>query len=140
MTSVVNAVGKSAYWKNTAIVVVWDDWGGWYDNVPPPQPDYTSLGMRVPLLVISPWSRHGYVSHTEYNFGSILKFVEQNFGTGSLGATDASANSLGDVFDFTQTPPRFHPFDAPYDVRFFLRHRSSPSARWFMEKSGALPD
>ena len=140
VTSVVNAVGKSAYWKNTAIIVVWDDWGGWYDNVPPPQPDYTSLGMRVPLLVISPWSRHGYVSHTEYNFGSILKFVEQNFGTGSLGATDASANSLGDVFDFTQTPPRFHHFDAPYDVRFFLRHRSSPSARWFMEKSGALPD
>jgi phospholipase C len=140
VTSVVNAVGKSAYWKNTAIVVVWDDWGGWYDNVPPPQPDYTSLGMRVPLLVISPWSRHGYVSHTEYNFGSILKFVEQNFGTGSLGATDVSANSLGDVFDFTQTPPRFHPFDAPYDIKFFLRYRPSPSARWFMENSGALPD
>jgi phospholipase C len=141
VTSVVNAVGKSAYWKNTAIVVVWDDWGGWYDNVPPAQPDYTSLGMRVPLLVISPWAKHGYVSHTDYNFGSILKYIEQNFGTGSLDSTDASANSLGDVFDFTQTPPRFHTFDAPYDAEFFLRpHRASPPARWFMERSGAVPD
>ncbi len=140
VTAVVNAVGKSSYWKNTAIIVIWDDWGGWYDNVPPPQPDYTSLGMRVPLLVISPWARHGYISHTEYNFGSILRYVEQNFQTGTLGATDASANSLGDVFDFTQSPPRFHPFDAPYDMKFLLRHRASPTAKWFMEKSGGLPD
>ena len=126
VTSVVNAVGQSSYWNNTAIVVVWDDWGGWYDNVPPAQPDYTSLSMRVPLLVISPWAKHGFVSHTEYNFGSMLKFVEQNFGTGTLGTTDASANSIGDVFDYTQTPPHFHPFDAPYDMQFFLRHRPSP--------------
>jgi len=140
VTSVVNAVGRSSYWKTTAIVVIWDDWGGWYDNVPPPQPDYTSLGMRVPLLVISPWAKHGYVSHTEYNFGSILKYIEQNFGTGSLGTTDASANSLGDVFDFTQTPPAFHPFDAPYGMSFFLRHRPSPPLEDVIEKSGGVPD
>jgi phospholipase C len=140
VTSVVNAVGKSSYWNNTAIVVVWDDWGGWYDNFPPAQPDYTSLGMRVPLLVISPWAKHGYVSKTEYNFGSILKYIEQNFDTGSLGTTDASANSIGDVFNFTQAPPGFHPFAAPYEAKFFLRHRPEPSARWFMERSGAVPD
>jgi phospholipase C len=107
ITSVVNAVGKSKYWSNTAVLVMWDDWGGWYDSVPPPQINYTSLGFRVPMIVISPFAKRHTVVHTEYNFGSVLKFIEQTFGLGSLGASDASANSIGDSFDFSQTPIPF---------------------------------
>jgi phospholipase C len=107
VTKVVNAIGASRYWNSTAIIVVWDDWGGWYDNVPPPQINYTSLGFRVPMIVISPYAKPGYLSHTEYNFGSILKFIEQSFNLGSLGATDASANSMTDMFDFMQRPTAF---------------------------------
>ena len=66
VSSIVNAIGESKYWNNTAIFVVWDDWGGWYDNVPPPQPDWVGLGFRVPCIIISPYARAHYVSHTQY--------------------------------------------------------------------------
>jgi phospholipase C len=107
VTKVVNALGTSQYWKNTAIVLLWDDWGGWYDNVPPPQVNYTSLGFRVPMIVISPYAKPHYISHTQLDFGSLLKLIEENFGLGSLGTTDATANSMSDIFDFTQTPNAF---------------------------------
>jgi phospholipase C len=131
VTKVVNAIGKSKYWKNTAIVVVWDDWGGFYDNVPPPQLSYTTLGMRVPMLVISAYARHGYVSHTQYDFGSILKYIEQNFGLGSLGTSDASANSISDSFDFTQSPSAYTPVVVPSPKPCF-----QSSAKEIMEKDG----
>jgi phospholipase C len=60
------------------------------------------LGFRVPMIVVSPYAKHGYVSHTEYEFGSILKFIEENWDLGSLGATDVRANSIGDVFSFSR--------------------------------------
>ncbi|HLY02782.1 MAG TPA: alkaline phosphatase family protein [Candidatus Cybelea sp.] len=113
VTKVVNALGTSRYWKSVAIVLLWDDWGGWYDNVPPPQVNYTSLGARVPMIVISPYAKPHFISHTQYDFGSILKLIEQNFGLGSLGTTDASANSMADVFDFTQPPKAFEPAALP---------------------------
>ena len=123
VASIVNAIGQSAYWKSTAVVVVWDDWGGWYDNVPPPQLDFRGLGIRVPCIIISPYAKiaagkkAGYVSHTQYEFGSVLKFVEQVFGLPpigppSLGFTDTRAASLMDSFDFTQTPRAFVPIPA----------------------------
>ena len=77
VASVVNAVGRSSYWKSTAIVVLWDDWGGWYDNAPPPQRDYRGLGIRVPCLIISPYARKNYVSHTTYEFGSVLEIYRR---------------------------------------------------------------
>jgi phospholipase C len=113
VTKVVNALGTSQYWKNTAIVVLWDDWGGWYDSAPPTQINYTSLGFRVPMIVISPFAKHGFVSHTHYQFGSVLKLVEETFGLGSLGTTDATAPSMEDVFDFTQAPNKFEPAPLP---------------------------
>ncbi len=134
VTQVVNAIGTSKYWKDTAIVLLWDDWGGWYDNAPPPRVNYTSLGFRVPMLVISPYARPHYVSHTQYDFGSVLKFVEQNFGLGSLGTTDATANSMADVFDFTQKPSAFEPAPLP---RVRSCPRNSPSE--FIEENGAPP-
>jgi phospholipase C len=107
VAKVVNAIGKSQYWKSTAIIVVWEDWGGWYDHVPPPQLDYAGLGIRVPMIVVSPYAKVGYVSHTQYEFGSIIRFVEDTWALGRLGTTDTRAASMNDVFDFTQKPRKF---------------------------------
>jgi phospholipase C len=128
VAAVVNAVGKSKYWDSTAIVVTWDEWGGFYDNVPPPQLDYTSLNFRVPLLIISPYAKTGYVSHTQYEIGSILRYIEQTFALGSLGSTDARSNSIIDSFDFTQAPTKFKVIPARYPESFFTGNRPRPSA------------
>jgi phospholipase C len=135
--SIVNAIGESSYWDSTAIIVIWDDWGGWFDNAPPPQLDFRGLAMRVPCLIISPYAKEGtgksapgYVSHTQYEFGSILKFMEEVFnlspiGEGSQGYTDTRANSLDDSFDFTQQPRQFTPFGTKYPESYFLHQAPS---------------
>lgn len=141
VASVVNAVGTSAYWKSTVIFLMWDDWGGFYDNVAPPQLDYTSLGMRVPLVIISPYAKRGYVSHTQYEIGSLLKFIEQNFHTASLGSTDVRANSVVDALDLTQTPTQFTSVPARYRSPFFLSHRPQvPPSRVIEHDGGILPE
>ena len=88
VSSVVNAIGGSSYWNSSAIILLWDDWGGFYDNAPPPQLDYRGLGIRVPCIIISPYAKHGYVSHVQYEFGSILRFIEEVYGLppGSIGS------------------------------------------------------
>jgi phospholipase C len=125
VAQVVNAIGQSREWKSTAIVVIWDDWGGWYDHVPPPQLDYQGLGFRVPMIVISPYVPRGYISHTEYEFGSIARFIEDNWGLKGLGRSDVRATSIGDVFDFTKPPRAFFPIPAEYSRSYFLRQRPS---------------
>ncbi|HXO17870.1 MAG TPA: alkaline phosphatase family protein [Candidatus Dormibacteraeota bacterium] len=107
VAKVVNAIGNSQYWNSTAIIVVWEDWGGWYDHVAPPQLDYAGLGIRVPMIVVSPYAKVSYVSHTQYEFGSIIRFVEDNWSLGRLGTTDTRAASMSDTFDFTQKPRKF---------------------------------
>jgi phospholipase C len=136
VTSVVNAVGKSRYWKHTAIIVLWDDWGGFYDNVKPPQLDYTSLSFRVPAIIVSPYAKKHHVAHKQYEFGSILKFIEETFGTGSLGATDVRARSIDDCFDFTAPASAFQAIAAPYPVEYFLHHRSLPSPKDIIDADG----
>ncbi|MGC1379417.1 MAG: alkaline phosphatase family protein [Candidatus Baltobacteraceae bacterium] len=131
VASVVNAIGESPYWNSTAIVIVWDDWGGFYDNVPPPFFDrWGGLGFRVPMLVVSAYARQGpssqsYISHTQYEFGSIVKFIENVWGLGQLGTTDARAASIVDCFDFTQQPRTFSPIGSKYSRAFFLRQKPS---------------
>jgi len=132
VASIVNAIGQSSYWPNTAIVVVWDDWGGFYDHVPPPFFDqWGGLGFRVPLLIVSPYAREaipsqpGYISHTQYEFGSILRFIEDTFNLGSLGTTDARATSIIDSFDFTQPPRSFTTIPSSHDKSYFLHQRPS---------------
>ena len=132
VASIVNAIGATQKWRSTAIVVVWDDWGGFYDNVAPPQLDYRGLGIRVPCLIISPYVRP-HVQHTTYEFGSIVKFVEQVFGLPPLGTpaegyTDTRAASLSDSFDFTMQPRRFRKLAAPYPPTFFIEHAPSGKA------------
>ncbi|HEV3091573.1 MAG TPA: alkaline phosphatase family protein [Candidatus Cybelea sp.] len=122
VTSLVNAIGKSRYWNSTAIFVFWDDYGGWYDPVPPEKLDYDGLGMRIPLLVISPYAKAGYVSHVHYEHGSILRFIEDRFALPQLAATDTRATSPeDDCFDFNAAPRRFVPIAAPFDTQYFLR-------------------
>ncbi len=119
VASLVDAVGQSQYWQNTAIFVVWDDWGGWYDHVPPPQVDANGYGFRVPLIIVSPYARHGYVSHVQHEFGSILRFTEEAFGIPSLGTVETRSDDLIDSFDFSQnrTRTRFRPIaHGPYDA------------------------
>ncbi len=126
VASVVNAVGQSTYWDSSAIVVLWDDWGGLYDHVAPQQLDYGGLGFRVPMLVLSPYlkagtgSAGGYISSTPYEFGSILRFIENNWNLGSLGTSDQRAKSIGDMFDFTQPPRPFRKIASKHDAQFFL--------------------
>lgn len=127
VAQVVNAIGESPAWDTTAILVVWDDWGGWYDHVPPPGPrSFGGLGFRVPLIAISPYAKRGYVSHAQYEFGSIVKFVENNWGLPRLGTTDVrAADFTGDFFDFAQSPRTFVPIQAKYSRAFFERQRPS---------------
>ena len=121
VASLVNAIGESSYWKSTAIFVFWDDWGGWYDPEPPAYVDYDGLGIRVPLLVISPYAKKGYVSHVHYEHGSILKFVEDIFALPRLAASDTRATSPAkDCFDFNQAPRPFTRIPAPHDKAYFI--------------------
>jgi phospholipase C len=123
VASVVNAIGHSPLWSSTAIIVVWDDWGGWYDHVKPPQLDRMGLAFRVPMIVISPWAKRHYVSHVQHEFGSILKFTETAFDLPSLHTTDDRADALRDCFDFTQQPGRFERINALREAAFFEDQR-----------------
>ena len=128
IADVVNAIGESRFWNSTAIFVMWDEWGGWYDHVKPPYLDFDGLGFRVPLLVISPYAKRGYISHVQYEHGSILRFIEDRFGLPRLAASDARANSpAADCFDFAQPPRKFQPFGTPLSVQDALRMERTES-------------
>ena len=135
VASIVNAIGNSAYWANTAIIITWDDWGGWYDHVPPTVvSDGVSwgsgyvYGFRVPLIVVSPYAKTAYISHVTHDFGSILKLIETTFHLTSLGYADTPADDLSDCFNLTQTPTSFHTIAAALDARFFINDRRPPVA------------
>jgi phospholipase C len=128
VASIVNAVGNSAYWNDTVVFVTWDDWGGWYDHVAPPIVPLGSsnwgagyaYGFRVPLIVVSPYAKPGYVSHVQHDFGSILKFIEEVFALPSLGYADAYADDLADCFQFNAKPIKFRTIAAPQGADYFL--------------------
>jgi phospholipase C len=133
VASVVNAIGSSAYWANTAIIIAWDDWGGWYDHVPPMKVinDGSSwgsgyvYGFRVPLIVVSPYAKAAYISHVPHDFGSILKFVENTFALPSLGYADTAAgDDLSDCFDFTQSPLTYTQVAAAPSAAAILKART----------------
>jgi phospholipase C len=100
----VNQVMQSPYWQSSAIVLTWDDYGGFYDHVPPPRIDAFGEGFRVPTLVISPWAKHDFIDHTQYDFASLLRLAEDNFNLPTLGTRDVSANDMMNSFDFNQAP------------------------------------
>lgn len=100
----INAIMQGPNWPTTAILLTWDDFGGFYDHVPPPIVDYYGLGPRVPLIVISPYVKEGLVSHSVYEPSSIVQFIETRHKLKALTNRDATANSILDMFDFSQAP------------------------------------
>jgi len=135
VSSVVNAIGDSKYWPNTAIFITWDDWGGWYDHVRPPKvlvncSDWGCgyiYGFRVPMIVMSPYAKTRYISHQDHDFGSILRFVEETFDLGSLGYADSSAlDDFSDSFDFNQQPTPFQTVSAPLPAEHFINDKRPP--------------
>jgi phospholipase C len=135
VASIVNAIGESPYWNNTVILITWDDWGGWYDHVPPPIDPvygYYENGFRVPLLVVSPWTPAGYVSQPTHTFGSILKFIEEAFGLPLIppgDMADSRSDDLSDFFNFSAPPRTFVAVPAPLGPDHFLsdqRPRQGP--------------
>jgi phospholipase C len=100
----INAIMQGPDWPTTAIFLVWDDFGGFYDHVVPPNVDFYGLGERVPYLIISPYAIPGYISHTVYEHSSVIKFIEETFNLPNLGNRDVDANDMMDSFNFNQTP------------------------------------
>jgi phospholipase C len=101
---VLNAIMQGPDWNSTVVFVTWDDFGGLYDHVAPPQVDQFGLGPRVPLLIISPFVKPGSISHTTYEHSSILKFAETRYHLRPLTARDQNASDMHDLFDFQQAP------------------------------------
>jgi phospholipase C len=99
-----NELGQSPYWDSTAVVLTWDDFGGFYDHVPPPHLDLYGLGPRVPAIVLSPWAKPGFVMHDDTEFASVLRLIETIFGLPALTQRDADTNDMLDAFDFQQQP------------------------------------
>jgi phospholipase C len=97
---------RSSAWDSSAFILLYDDWGGWYDHVVPPQVDQYGYGFRVPGLLVSPYARKGHIDHTQLDFTSILKFIEENWNVAPLAERDAKANNFLSAFDFTQPPRR----------------------------------
>ncbi len=141
VSAIVNAIGNSTgcddnagYWKNTAILITWDDWGGWYDHERPtflaqPQGDYEN-GFRVPLIFISAYTPAGYINNSRHDFGSVLRFMEHNFNIaeGALNFADARAsNDLTGFYDLTRTPRTYSNIKAPKPAGFFLHDKRRPT-------------
>jgi hypothetical protein len=101
---VISAVMHGPDWQSSVIILTWDDYGGFYDHVPPPQKTGLGFGPRVPAIIISPYSRAGMVDHTTYNFDSMLRFIEQRFNLAPLTNADATANSIAGSLNFGQKP------------------------------------
>jgi phospholipase C len=110
VASVVNAIGESPFWADTAVVVTWDDWGGFYDHVAPRMHNVFEYGFRVPLIVSSPYAKRGWIDHTPRTFVSALRLIEETFALPSLGTDDAlEPDGLDSMLDFDQKPRRFVP-------------------------------
>jgi phospholipase C len=119
VTGLVNTIASSQYWNSTAIFVYWDDWGGFYDSVPPPSVDFNGYGLRVPDLVISPYAKPGFIDHNTLSPDAIVRFIEDDFLAGqrldpatdgrpdqriSVRETAPALHDLAADFNFSQTP------------------------------------
>lgn len=101
---VLNALMQSPEWSSTAVILTWDDFGGFFDHVTPPHVDLYGLGPRVPALIISPYAKPGYIDHTTYEFASVLRFIETIFDVAPLTTRDAGSSDMLNAFDFGQQP------------------------------------
>jgi phospholipase C len=135
VATVTNAIGESQYWNDTTILLVWDDWGGWYDHYKPVAPpgspnDPYEFGFRVPLLVISPFVRQaGLIDHKQRDFTSILRFIERTYNLPALTALDANADDLTGMLDFSHAPLPYTHIDTPGFTPYSFMHRPPARAR-----------
>jgi phospholipase C len=121
VTTLVNAIMRSPDWGSTAVFLTWDDWGGFYDHVPPPVVDRNGYGLRVPGLVISPYAKSGYIDHQTLSFDAFNKFIEDDFLGGArldprtdgrrdrrpdVRETNPQLGDLRNDFDFSRRPRR----------------------------------
>ena len=109
VAGIVDSLGSGQYWDSVAIFVTWDDFGGFYDHVAPPQVDSYGYGFRVPCLIIAPYAKQGYIDSTVNDHTSILKFVEEQYGLTSLSTRDQAANGMQEAFDFSKPARVFQP-------------------------------
>jgi phospholipase C len=116
-TQVIDAIMRSPIWDETAIFLTWDDYGGFYDHVRPPQVDGFGFGIRVPMIVLSPYAKRGVVSHELGEFSSVLRFIEDNWGLSKLTHRDRRATPMLSAFDFTQEPREPVPLPERTDCR-----------------------
>src|ERR1700694_180933 len=100
MASIISNLMASSSWTSSVLFLTYDEGGGFFDHVPPPQVDAYGMGMRVPMLVVSPWAKRGYISSQLYEHSSILKFIERRFGLPTLA-------SMNHQFD-TSTPALYN--------------------------------
>jgi len=133
--NLIQALMESSSWENSAFILTYDDWGGWYDHVPPPQVDSFGYGFRVPAILVSPYARKGHIDNTELDFTSLLKFIIDNWSLEPLGGRSLQVNSITSAFDF-DNPPRsaiILPFDrisleepnrAPHRIVIYLIYGS----------------
>ena len=122
----------SSYWNSTAILITWDDWGGWYDHEPPPIRAYPyggyEMGFRVPLLVVSAYTPAGFISNSQEDFGSVARFIERNFAIGEGALTFADSRSFSDLREFfflSNRPRPFQKINAPLSAKYFLHAKPS---------------
>ncbi len=113
--NLIQALMRSSAWSTSVFMLSYDDWGGWYDHVPPPTVDAYGYGFRVPALMVSPYARKGYIDSKQLDFTSMLKFIEENWGLAPLTERDAKASNFLEAFDFSQ-PPRSPAFVSPVRV------------------------
>jgi phospholipase C len=125
VASIVNAIGQSPFWNNTTIFIAWDDWGGFYDHVPPPQVDAMGLGFRVPVIVVSPYAKRGYISHVTHESSGFLRYMEEVFNLPSLNTRDAISDDFRDCFDYTQDPIAYPLVQTSHPPEFFLSQKPS---------------
>ena len=128
VTAVVDAIGQSRYWKNSVIFITWDDWGGWYDHVQPLYEDYDGTGIRVPFIIISPYTKAGVVTHTQYEQASILRYIEDLYGLKTMAASDARAADPADdgkIWNLSATPRPFATI-SPYPQGYNCNAEGSP--------------
>ncbi len=116
------ALGGSRLWVKSAVVVTYDEGGGFWDHVAPPKPDAYGCGTRVPALLISPWARRGHIDHRIADSSSILALIEARFGLQPLQQRDAKAYNLLDGFDFAKSRAR-RPSADPTEPRLRTRRR-----------------
>ncbi len=132
VASLVNAIGTSSFWNSTAIFIIWDDWGGFFDPVQPPHADYDGLGFRVPLMIVSPYTKRDRVTHVQYETASVLRYMEDNFGLAQLAPADTRAAdpaSDPNAFDYSMKPRAFKTIGGGKPLSYWRRIEGSQQMR-----------